>query len=176
MREIETERLLLRLWEKKDAESLFSYAKDPDVGPHAGWKPHSDVAESLKIIKTLFIPHNVWAITVKGSGKIIGSIGLEPDKRRPGVNSRELGYALSREYWGNGVMTEAAKALIDFAFEVYGLSIVSVCASPGNKRSQNVIQKCGFVYEGTERRAYKTYDGTIRDSKCYSILREEYYG
>jgi RimJ/RimL family protein N-acetyltransferase len=174
MREIETDRLMLRPWEEKDAESLYAYAKSTDVGPHAGWKPHADVAESLHIIKTMFMPNNVWAITIKTGGKIIGSVGLEPDKRRPGVNSRELGYSLAKEYWGNGVMTEAAKAVIDFAFETYKLDIISVCTGPLNKRSQGVIQKCGFVYEGTERLAYKTYNGTIRDTKIYSILREEW--
>ena len=174
MREIETERLLLRLWREEDAEGLFAYAKDPEVGPNAGWKPHADAEESLNIIKTLFIPNNVWSITAKGSGKIIGSVGLEPDKRRPGVSSRELGYALAREYWGKGVMTEAARAIIDFAFEVCKLDVVAVCTSPVNRRSQSVIQKCGFTYEGTERRCYRTYDGTVRDSKCYSILREEW--
>ena len=174
MREIETERLLLRPWREEDAGGLFAYASDPEVGPPAGWKPHADVAESLKIIKTLFIPNNVWSITDKSVGRIIGSVGLEPDKRRPGANSRELGYALSRDYWGNGVMTEAAAAVIDFGFDVYKLDVIAVCTSPVNKRSQRVIQKCGFTYEGTERRCYRTYDGTVRDSKCYSMLREEW--
>ena len=174
LKEIETERLLLRLWKKSDAAELYAYAKDPDVGPHAGWKPHADVAESLNILKTLFIPNDVWAITEKNSGRIIGSIGLEPDKRRPGVKSRELGYALARQFWGQGVMTEAAMAVLDFAFRRYMLDVVAICTSPLNKRSQSVIQKCGFTYEGTERRAYKTYDGTVRDSKCYSILKEEW--
>jgi len=174
MKEIQTERLLLRLWQKDDAESLYAYANDPDVGPHAGWKPHADVSESLHIIETLFLPNDVWAITIKETGRIIGSVGLEPDRRRPRIKSRELGYALAKEFWGKGVMTEASKAVIDFAFEAYGLEVVSVCTSPVNKRSQGVIQKCGFVYEGTERKAYKIYDGSLRDTKCYSILREEW--
>ena len=174
MKEIETERLRLRLWRKDDAGGLYAYAKDPDVGPHAGWKPHESVNESLHIIKNLFIPNKVWAITLKNSGQIIGSIGFEPDKRRPGIKSKELGYALSKEYWGNGLMTEAAKAAVDFAFENYNLDILAVCTGQPNKRSQRVIQKCGFTYEGTERMVYVTYNGTIRDSRCYSLLREEW--
>jgi len=174
MKTIETDRLLIKPWEEKDARSLFAYAKSPLVGPPAGWKPHTDIEESLNIIKTLFIPNDVWAIIEKESGTIIGSIGLEPDKRRPGIKSRELGYALSHEHWGKGLMTEAARAVIDFGFKVYRYDVISACTGPDNKRSQSVIKKCGFVYEGTERRVYKTYDGTIRDSKCYSILREEW--
>ncbi|MCL1941914.1 MAG: GNAT family N-acetyltransferase [Synergistaceae bacterium] len=171
---METERLILKPWSEEDAEALYAYAKDPDVGPHAGWKPHADAAESLHIIRTLFLPNDVWAVVLKSSGKIIGSVGLEPDKRRPGIKSSELGYALSREHWGKGVMTEAAKAVIDFAFEVFKLDVIAICTGPKNKRSQSVIQKCGFTYEGTERRCYVTYDGTIRDTKCYSLLREEW--
>ena len=174
MKELETERLILKPWKEEYAEGLYGYAKDPDVGPHAGWKPHEDVAESLKIIETLFLPNDVWAVTIKSSGKIIGSVGLERDKRRPGIKSGELGYALSKEYWGNGIMTEAATAVMDFAFSVLGFEIVSVCTNPLNKKSQSVIRKCGFTYEGTERRAYKIFDGTIWDTKCYSILREEW--
>jgi len=174
MREIETERLILKPWKEEDAKDLFAFAKDPDVGPHAGWKPHESVEESLNIIKTLFLPNNVWAITIKGNGKIIGSVGLEPDKKRPGVNSSELGYSLSKEYWGKGVMTEAAKAVMDFAFKVFKSEVIAACTGPLNKRSQGVLLKCGFSYEGTMRKVYKTYDGTIRDNKCYSILREEW--
>ena len=174
IKEIQTDRLLLRPWQKSDAASLYAYAKDPDVGPNAGWKPHESIAESLKIIENLFIPNDVWAITIKDEGRIIGSIGLEFDKRRPSIRSRELGYALAKEFWRQGIMTEAAMAFIDFAFKVYGLEVISVCAGPANMRSQSVIQKCGFVYEGTQRRAYKVYDGSIRDTKCYSMLREEW--
>ena len=174
MKELETERLILKPWKEEYAESLFAYAKDPDVGPHAGWKPHESVEESLNIIKILFLPSEVWAVTIKSSGKIIGSVGLEPDKRRPGVKSREIGYSLAKEYWGKGVMTEAASAALKFAFDELQLDVVSACTSPSNQRSQKVIQKCGLVYEGTERRTYKIYDGSVRDSKCYSMLREEW--
>ena len=174
MKEIQTERLILSLWKESDAEALYEYASNPDVGPHAGWKPHSDVLESLKIIKSVFIPNNVWAITIKQNGKVIGSVGLEPDKKRVGIKSHELGFALSKEFWGRGVMTEAAKAVIHFGFSAYGLDLVSVCTAPSNKRSQSVIQKCGFIYEGTLRDAYKVYDGSLRDTKCYSILKEEW--
>ena len=174
MKEIETERLILRPWKEEYAEDLYNYAKEPDVGPNAGWKPHDDVAESLKIIRTMFLPSDVFAVSLKENGKIIGSVGLEPDKRRPGVRSSELGYALSKAYWGKGVMTEAVTAVLEFAFSVLKLDIVSVCTSPLNKRSQSIIKKSGITYEGTERRTYKTYDGTIWDTKCYSILREEW--
>ena len=68
MKTLETQRLLLSAWRKKDAADLYEYAKNPNVGPHAGWKPHGDVKESRQIIKTLFIPNGVWAIRDRESG------------------------------------------------------------------------------------------------------------
>lgn len=171
---IETERLILRMWNKKDAPQLYEYAKNPNVGPHAGWKPHDNVAESRMLISTLFLANMCWAIIDKEAGKVIGSIGLEEDKFRPHVKSKELGYSLSEEYWGKGIMTEAAKALICYAFETLKLDVLMIRTGDSNLRSQRVIEKCGFAYEGTLRRTYKIYDGSIREVRCYSILSEEY--
>ena len=106
---LETERLYLRKWSKKDAADVFEYAKDPAVGPIAGWKPHTSPAESKMIINEVFLQKMSWAIEDKESGRVIGSIGFDKDKFRPDIQSREMGYSLSREYWGRGLMTEAAK-------------------------------------------------------------------
>lgn len=171
---IETNRMILRYWEESDAADLFAYAKNEKVGPPAGWKPHENISESLEIIKELFIPINAWAIVYKENGRVIGSIGLENDKRRPGLASRELGYSLAEDYWGKGLATEAAKAVIDYGFMKMQLDTISVCTGNANLRSQRVIDNCGFVYEGLCRRCYRIYDGTVRDSRCYSLFREEW--
>lgn len=173
---IETKGLILRPWVEGDAASLFAYAKNPNVGPRAGWKPHKDVEESLEIIRALFIPNKVWAIISKGTGEILGSIGFEEDIRRHNLSSRELGYSLREESWGQGIMTEAAKAIIEYGFTTLGLEIISILTAPSNLRSQGVIRKCGFTYEGTLRKCYKIYDGSYRDSQIYSLLREEWQG
>lgn len=174
MKNLETERLTLTMFTLEDAEGLYAYAKNPNVGPHAGWSPHKSVEESREIIVKLFMPVETWAIRLKDGGKLIGSIGLEPDKYRPDANSLELGYSLSEEYWRQGIMTEAAKEVIRFAFEELGLDQIGICTGTANERSQGVIKKCGFKYEGTIRRTYKVYDGTLRDSMVFSMLREEY--
>jgi len=177
MENIYTERLLLTPWRVciEDAKGLYDYAKDPDVGPNAGWKPHESVEESLKIIEELFVPEkNTWAIREKESNKIVGSISLLFDRRREDVNSREMGYSLAKDCWGKGYMTEAARALMDYGFEKYNLVVMSICTSPTNKRSQRVIEKCGFKYEGLQRRGYHIYDGSDRDNLMFSILREEW--
>ncbi len=172
--QLETDRLILRMWSKRDAEALYDYARDPDVGPNAGWKPHSNVGESRMIIDQLFRRNMTWAIVEKETGVVVGSIGFEPDKYRPGIESKEMGYSLAKSRWGKGYMTEAARRLVRYGFEELGLVILMIRTSETNFRSQRVIEKCGFTYEGTLRRAYRTYDGGNREVRCYSMLREEY--
>ena len=175
MKTIETERLRLREWTLDDVEDLYDYAKNPNVGPHGGWKPHADKAESLEILQTLFMDkYDSWAIVYRENRKAIGSIGYELDTKRPDINCRELGYAMSENYWGKGIMTEAAKAVIKYAFEEMMLDMVTIYRNPYNKRSGRIIEKCGFTYEGTLRNANKIYDGTIRDIACYSMTKEEF--
>lgn len=70
-----TERLILRPWEESDAESLYEYAKDPEVGPIAGWPPHISVENSRDIIKTVLAVDETYAICKKEDQKAIGSIG-----------------------------------------------------------------------------------------------------
>ena len=171
---IETKRLIMRPWEEGDEEALFKYAKNPNVGPKAGWKPHENVEESLMVINEIFIPNNVWTIIYKEKGEIVGSIGYEDDLRRHNSSSKEMGYSLSEESWGDGIMTEAAKAVIEYGFIDLGLEIISILTSPSNQRSQGVIRKCGFTYEGTLRKCYLIYDGSYRDSQIYSLLKEEW--
>lgn len=171
---IETDRLILRGWTRRDAAALYAYAKNPNVGPHAGWKPHASVAESRNIITQLFQRNTTWAITRKGEGVPIGSIGFEPDAYRPGINSREMGYSLSEACWGQGIMTEAARRLLDYGFRDLQLESVMIRTGEDNLRSQSVIRKCGFHYEGTLRQCYRMYNGQIRNSRVYSLLREEY--
>ncbi len=173
---IETERLRLTPWTSNDEDvrGCYEMAKNPNVGPNAGWKPHANLEESKMIIETLFMPSEVWAIRDKKTNKIMGSIGLDPDKRRESVNSKEMGYWLGEEFWGKGYMTEAAKAVIDFGFKEYDLVLISICTGPNNKRSQSVIDKCGFKFEGIQRKGYHIFTGEDRDNRVYSLLREEW--
>ena len=71
---LETERLVLRRWEDSDAGDLFEYAKDPDVGPIAGWPPHQSIEESREVIKNVFTGREAYAVCLKTDGKAIGAI------------------------------------------------------------------------------------------------------
>ncbi|MDD2215129.1 MAG: GNAT family protein [Eubacteriales bacterium] len=175
MENLETERLILKAWTVEDAEDLYNYAKNPNVGPRGGWKPHESIEESLEIIETLFlVRYDIWAIADKGTGKVIGSIGFEKDFKREGTGCMELGYALGEDYWGKGLMTEAAKRVIQYGFETMDLKMISIYRNPFNFRSGRVIEKCGFTFEGILRKANKIYNGEVRDVACYSMTKDEY--
>jgi ribosomal-protein-alanine N-acetyltransferase len=172
---IETERLILRGFTLEDAADLYDYAKNPNVGPHGGWKPHESIEESRKIIKELFWgKYHIWAMVYKESGKVIGSIGYEEDPKRPETGCMELGYAMAEDFWGRGLMTEAARAVIRHGFESMGLPMISIYHNPTNYRSKRVIEKCGFRFEGILRRSNRVYNGEIRDVACYSMTKEEF--
>ncbi len=179
MKTIETERLILRPWRLEDLEDLYQYAKNPEVGPNAGWKPHENLEESRKILEGWLhedsTQGNTWAIVPKDTGRASGSISLDSDGRRPHVpNCRNLGYALAQEEWGKGYMTEAAQAVLEYGFTELHLSLISVNHYAYNQRSRRVIEKSGFQYEGTIRQGAALYDGRVEDLCCYSLLLEEY--
>ncbi len=179
MKTIETQRLLLRPWREEDLEDLYAYARDPQVGPSAGWKPHESREESRKILQGWIHAGEggslTWAIVPKETGRAAGSIALDLDGRRPDIpRCRELGYALGREQWGKGYMTEAAQAVLRHGFEELGLSFVTANHYPHNQRSRRVIEKCGFRREGVLRQAARIFDGTVLDLCCYSLTAQEF--
>lgn len=102
---IETERLILRPWKESDAESLFEYARNPEVGPIAGWPVHISVNDSLNIIKNVLSANETYAVCLKTDNKAIGSIGLIPPAQshaRASNTEIEVGYWIGVPYWGNG--------------------------------------------------------------------------
>lgn len=174
MKTLQTTRLILRKWLETDLDDLYECAKNPNIGPSAGWKPHADKEESLKILKSFIEGEEVWAIVLKETGNVIGSIGLHGEKRRTNPNARMIGYVLSEDYWGRGLMTEAVKCVIRHGFEDLDLTIISIYHFPFNTRSKSVIEKAGFQYEGTLRQDFTRYDGEVFDSLCYSITKDEF--
>ena len=122
-----TERLILRPWKETDAESLYEYAKDPDIGPSAGWPVHQNIAESREVIQNVFQGKECYAVCKKGTDRAIGAIELklngstdmtEQDKEC------ELGYWLGKPFWGRGYIPEAAEELIHHGFEDLGMTTI----------------------------------------------------
>ena len=174
MQTLESERLILRNFTEQDADDLFQYASDPEVGPRAGWKPHASRAESLAIVRMFVSDDNVWAIERKSDRRMIGSLGLHTDKWRNLPDVCTFGYVLAKDCWGHGYMTEAVRRALEFAFTEAGMNMVSISHYTFNDRSRRVIEKCGFVYEGTIRRAFIRYDGEVFDESVYSLTKAEW--
>jgi len=175
MQVINTQRLILRGFEHGDVGDLYAYAKSSRVGPMAGWRPHEDLGVSQSIIDLFISQQEVWAIVDRNTDQVIGSIGLHNDAHRDNPNVRMLGYVLAEQYWGQGFMVEAVKAVLNYAFKEMKLQMVSVGHFTSNQQSQRVINKCGFLYEGTIRQAKVLYDGSIVDIAVYSMTNEEYF-
>ena len=117
-----TERLILRPWTENDAESLYEYAKNPEVGPIAGWPPHKSVGESKDVIKNVLAVEENYAICEKDSNRAIGAIALKLNGHTDMTerdDECELGYWLGKLYWGRGYMPETAKELLRHGFEYH---------------------------------------------------------
>ena len=84
-----------------------------------------------------------------------------------------LGYAMSESYWGKGLMTEAAQAVLRFAFGPMALDLVSAYCYPHNLRSKRVLEKCGFAYEGRLAQSELRFDGALMDEECYVLLKNK---
>ena len=150
---LETKRLILRPWRETDAQSLYEYAKDPDIGLPAGWPPHTSVENSREVIQKVLSVPETYAVCLK-DGTAIGSVGLKL-KGSTDMTDREdeceLGYWLGKPYWGQGLIPEAAEALLQYAFESLNMRAVWCGYYEGNEKSRRVQQKLGFVYRYTTK-------------------------
>jgi len=149
---LETERLMLRPVKETDAESIFEYARDPDIGPIAGWPPHKSVEESLEVVKNVLNGRECYGICEKGSDKVIGVVELKLNGRTDMTerdDECELGYWLGKPFWGRGYMPEAVAELIRYAFENLGMMTIWCGYYDGNSKSKRVQEKLGFIYHHT---------------------------
>lgn len=151
---LKTNRLILRPWKEDDAEALYKYAKDPKVGPSAGWPIHTDVENSRKIIRDVLSAKETYAVVLKGEDSPIGSIGLmigEKSNISIRRDEGEIGYWIGVPYWGQGLIPEAVCELMRYGFEEAGLKTIWCGYFEGNEKSKRVQEKCGFKYHHTEK-------------------------
>ena len=167
---IETSRLILRPWQITDLDDLYAYASEPGVGEMAGWNHHKSKTESQMILNSFIKHKKTFALVLKESGKVIGSLGLEemdPDLEGSDKLGREIGYVLSKDYWGRGLMPEAVLAVIHYCFDVLGYDYLTCGHFLRNDRSRRVVEKCGFRYFGES--LFETRYDTVEVSKNYVI-------
>ena len=150
---LETDRLILRLWQEADAESLYKYAKDPLVGPIAGWPVHTSVENSREIIKTILSIPESYAVVLKQTSEVIGSIGLmfgEASNLEISDGEAEVGFWIGVPYWGQGLIPEAVEELLRYGFEELKLQRIWSGYFEGNFKSKRVQEKCGFTHHHTK--------------------------
>ena len=171
-----TPRLELRKMRIDDADDLFLYASDEEVTWFTSWESHKAVEDSREFLQQVVDAYadgetRSWAVVHRGDDRMIGTAGFLFWDRI--ADRAEIGYALSRDYWGKGLMTEAVQRIVQFGFEEMRLNRIEARVDALNAPSAGVLRKCGFQHEGTLREQY-VRNGQRCDMMYLSILRREW--
>ena len=172
---LETDRLILRPMKMSDARDLYAYASDREVSRHVLWDAHKSIFQSRQFLRAAIRQYRQglpgsFAITLKESGRMIGTIGfmwVNVDHK-----SAEVGYSLSRAYWNQGLMTEALRCIIAFGFDELRLNRIEAQHDTENPASGRVMAHVGMFYEGMMRQRLMN-KGKFVDVACYAILRSD---
>ena len=173
---LETERLILRKVTWDDLEDIHTYASNEEVTKHVTWETHRTLADTKAFMEFALTQYEneqiaPWGIQYKENGKIIGTIDFV--SWQVSHNVAEIGYVLSQDYWGKGIMTEAAKEVIAFGFNHMDVVRIQARCFVDNKGSARVMEKSGMSFEGTMRKMMFA-KGKHQDVHMYSILKEDF--
>ena len=172
---LKTKRLLLRPWRDDDLGDFYEYASVDGVGQMAGWLPHESKETTQMILDSFITNKRTFALEL--DGKVIGSLGIENYKEEefPELDKqqgRSIGYVLSKEYWGQGLIPEAVNAVQKYLFDAVGLDFLIVSHYVWNGQSRRVIQKSGFRYLKAVQ-LHTRYD-TVEDALVYVLKKEDW--
>lgn len=174
---LKTERLILRPWEESDAQSLYEYARDPGIGPIAGWLPHKNIDESLDVIKNVFCGKECYAVCMKKDNIAVGCIELKLNGHND-MSERddecELGYWIGKPFWGQGFIPEAVKEMLRRGFEDLNMTTVWCGYYDGNIKSKRVQEKCGLTYRHTMENLFVPLVNEYRTGHVSSITKDEW--
>lgn len=175
---IKTNRLILRDFIPSDWEAVFSFLSDPEVTQYMHFSAYSRsdfkrwfdwcLANDQKEYRVA----NNWAIVLQKTGQIIGWLGIGEPSGPTIDGERDFGFALDKQYWGNGYMTEALQAILAYEFEQLGSKRIYGMCEIGNKASARVMEKAGMQYEGTFYDA--DFEGNVARRFRYGIHYEEF--
>lgn len=172
---LKTERLVLREWKESDLQDFFEYCSVEGVGEMAGWAHHENIEKSKQILDLFIKEKKTFCIELEG--KAIGSVGIEKynEKEFPeydNLKGREVGFVLSKDYWGRGIMPEAVKGVLAYCFDTLGCDFVACGHFEWNGQSRRVQEKCGFHYVKTID--YTTRMGTHENSMENVLFKDEF--
>ena len=173
---LETPRLMLRKARMSDAADIHCYAQDPEVARHVLWDAHRSIFETRSYVRFLIYQYRSgmpgsWVIVLKESKQVVGTIGYM--SFNADNSTVEVGYSLSREHWGKGLMTEALAAVIDETFRTLKLHRIEAMHDAANPASGRVMAKCGMQHEGHMRERI-CCKGSFRDVEMWAILRKDW--
>jgi ribosomal-protein-alanine N-acetyltransferase len=171
-----TERLILREVVATDAEDLLVFRGDPEVQQY-NLVPIRSAAEARRLVKTMQAWYSTgyaiqWGITLRDEHRVLGLCGLHEWNRTH--RRASVGYDLARSHWGQGIATEAMRAVLRFGFEELDLNRVEALTIAENARSIRLLERLGFQREGVRRDLWLEADGSFRSSAIYSLLRSEH--
>lgn len=172
-----TERLILRPWRESDADSLYEYAKDPSVGPAAGWPAHTGREHSLTVIRNVLTVDESYAVCMKEDNRAIGSISLFRTARSHTQTDNtewEIGFWLGAPFWGRGYIPEAVRTLQRHAFVDLGCTALWCACFEGNEKSRRCQEKCGFIFHHTEENKKCAQLGEVRREHRQLLTREKW--
>ena len=173
---LQTERLILRKIVPEDANDMYAYSKDSEVTRYLTWTPHRSVKETERYIKYLQKQYENgsfydWGVVLRENNRFVGTCGYTSYEREG--DALEIGYVLSRDCWGMGYAAEAARCVIQYAFERLHAGRVFAKYMEGNEASACVMRKCGMTFEATYRNSMYI-KGEYKTINVYSLSREEY--
>lgn len=174
---LQTKRLDLVKISPEHALDMYEYSSDPDVTKYLTWSCHSSAKETERYIKLLQKKYPTGAFTDFGliyrdSGKFIGTCGYTSFDQE--TNTAEIGYVLSKDYWGQGLAAEAARCVMEFGFDTFGLDGYCAKCIEGNDASMRVMQKLGMSFEGIYKNGM-FIKGSYKTIIVYNVTKEKYY-
>lgn len=174
---LETRRLTLRPWQETDAASLYEYAKDPAIGPIAGWPVHTSIENSRQIIREVLSSYETYAVTLKNNDEAIGSVGLiigENSDLGIASDEAEVGYWLGEPFWGQGLIPEAVKELMRHAFEDLNMTTLWCGFFEDNQNSKRVAEKCGFTFHRTDENKEFPLINEVKNQRVTRISKDQW--
>ena len=174
---LETKRLRLVKISPKHAEDMYTYSCDPDVTKYLTWSCHSSVKETERYINLLQKKYaagvfNDWGLIHKDSGRFIGTCGFTSFDYETGT--AEIGYVLSKDFWGTGLAAEATRCVMEFGFENFNLDGFFAKCMEGNDASVRVMQKVGMSFDNIYRNGM-FIKGSYKTIIVYRVTKEKFY-
>jgi [ribosomal protein S5]-alanine N-acetyltransferase len=173
---LETERFQLRELHEADSQDMFSYFSQDIVTIYYDLDTFKTIDEAVSLIERFLNNYKnkksiCWGISLKDTGRLIGTCGFHNIEK--GNGKLEIGYELHPDFWGKGIMTEVATAVIKFGFETMEANRIEAFYDPENNASKNLLKKLGFSYEGTLRSRFFE-KGVFVDASLSALLRDEF--